>query len=314
MKGEEALESQKKLNPTIENIEEQVANKPSEDISEKELKEGHSFQVIKNQLIGAGAFSSVYLGKDNTLKGLEVAIKIEKNPPKHINFEAKVLKYLQGGIGIPKYFDFFSNELYSFLIMEKLSQDIKSFIKTQPKILESALINISMQMLTRLEFLHNKGFIHRDIKPDNFCLGSSKSNTLVYLIDFGLCKRYLTKEKTHIEFSENEQMIGTPKYASINSHLEVSLSRRDDLESLAYTIIFLFRRGSLPWDKVKALTLAEKNNKIMDLKIQTPEEDICQGLHQNLVKFLRYTKQLKFEETPDYKYLYNLLKEMYAKK
>lgn len=278
----------------------------------------HVFKIIKKHLLGLGSYASVYLGMDQKTNNKKVAIKIEKKPIKHLELESKIIKYLQGGIGIPKYYDYFIKEPYAFLIMEYLNQDIKMYIKNSIKnnikIPNSTKVNVSIQMLNRIEFLHSQGFIHRDIKPENFCMGSPDNNIIIYLIDFGLCKRYINNDKKHNIYNENENFVGTLKFASVNAHLGVSLSRRDDLESLAYSIIYLFNDGKLPWDKVNSKSFEERNNLIMEIKDEISSDAIYRGLDNNLSAFLKYTKTLKFEETPNYQYLHDLLQNIYLKK
>lgn len=110
---------------------------------------------------------------------------------------------------------------------------------------------LGIQVVERLEFLHSKGFVYRDIKPENFVMGLGKMSNLLYVIDYGLCKRY-KDEKTslHYPYREDRQLTGTIRYSSLNSHLGIEQSRRDDLESLCYMMIY-FVKGKLPWQGFK---------------------------------------------------------------
>jgi len=102
-------------------------------------------------------------------------------------------------------------------------------------------------MITRLESMHNNNFIHRDMKPDNFLMGLKGKAAVVYVIDFGLSKRYRDpKTGQHIPYRDGKSLTGTARYASVNTHIGIEQSRRDDLESIGYILLYLLK-GSLPW-------------------------------------------------------------------
>jgi serine/threonine protein kinase len=125
------------------------------------------------------------------------------------------------------------------------------------------------QILQRIEFLHTNHFLHRDIKPDNFLMGltQKKSQHIVYIIDFGLSKRYREpKTGEHIPYRDNKELTGTARYASVNTHLGVEQSRRDDCESIGYIMLY-FLKGSLPWQGLQGRTKEEKYNRIKDKKV-----------------------------------------------
>lgn len=180
---------------------------------------------------------------------------------------------------------------------------------------------IADQMLTRLEYVHSKNYIHRDIKPENFLIGLGKRSNQIFLIDFGLAKRFRDpKTHQHIPYKENRHLTGTARYASINAHLGIEQSRRDDLEGVGYVLIY-FVKGKLPWQGVSAQNKTEKYHKIMEKKIAVPVERLCLKTSSSrsvdsIVEFsnyMHYSRSLKFEDRPDYGYLRKMFKELIAK-
>lgn len=115
------------------------------------------------------------------------------------------------------------------------------------------------------------------------------------------------KTGLHIPYIDGKSLTGTARYASINTHLGIEQSRRDDLESLGYVLIY-FLRGELPWQGMKARTMKEKYEKIMEKKISSPIETLCKGFPDEFASFINYTRDLKFDDRPDYSYLRRLLK------
>jgi len=165
------------------------------------------------------------------------------------------------------------------------------------------------QMLERLELLHEKGVVHRDIKPGNFVLGRGSTSSCVYLIDFGLAHKYRSGG-VHIKYEENVPFRGTHRYASINAHMKIEQTRRDDLESLGYVLIY-FLKGGLPWQNLNV----ERNRRrqvIGDLKKNTSVHEITSDLPPEFAKYLNAVRNLEFEEKPDYKILRALFKKCYS--
>ncbi len=158
--------------------------------------------------------------------------------------------------------------------------------------------------------LPTSAFIHRDIKPDNFLMGLGRRSNVVYIIDFGLAKRYRDpKTHVHIMYRENKHLTGTPRYASINNHLGIEQSRRDDLESLGYVFMY-FLRGSLPWQGLRANTKKQKYQKIMEKKMDTPIDLLCKGFPDEFRIYFEYCRALRFADKPDYSYLRRLFKDL----
>jgi len=169
------------------------------------------------------------------------------------------------------------------------------------------------QCISRIEYVHAKSFIHRDIKPENFLMGIGKRGNQVNVIDFGLAKKYRDpKTHSHIPYRENKNLTGTARYASINTHLGVEQSRRDDMESLGYLMLY-FCRGSLPWQGLKAATKKQKYDRIMEKKMTTPTEVLCRGFPNEFAIYLNYTRSLRFDDKPDYSYLRKIFRDLFVR-
>ena len=166
------------------------------------------------------------------------------------------------------------------------------------------------QMIQRIEFVHSRFFIHRDIKPDNFLIGRNGLQYYIYLIDFGLAKRYRDpKTMRHIPYRDDKNLTGTVRYASSNTHKGIEQSRRDDLESLGFVLIY-FMKGTLPWQSIKAKTRQEKYDKIKEIKCSTTSSQLCEGLPEEFEQYFDSVRDLKFDERPDYTSLRKLFKSI----
>ncbi len=166
---------------------------------------------------------------------------------------------------------------------------------------------IGIQILDRLEFIHNKNIIHRDIKPDNFVIGLENKSHIIYVLDFGLSKKFRSsRTHQHIKFTVNKKLTGTARYASINALKGCEQSRRDDLEAIGYVLMY-FLRGSLPWQGLQIQKGEDRYKKILQKKKATTAEELCKGFPKEFVDYINYTRNLEFEADPDYKYLRNLL-------
>ncbi|KAH8620959.1 Protein kinase domain [Trypanosoma vivax] len=153
---------------------------------------------------------------------------------------------------------------------------------------------LAEQMIARVEFVHSKGIIHRDIKPDNFLMGTGKKGHHVYIIDFGLAKKYRdTRTHQHIPYREGKSLTGTARYCSINTHIGIEQSRRDDLEAIGYILMY-FLRGSLPWQGLKAHTKQDKYARISEKKQTTSIETLCKGFPAEFAACLHYNAQPAF--------------------
>ena len=256
------------------------------------------YLVIKK--IDEGSFGAIYLGQ-NIFTKEKCAIKIEprKIDEPLLEQEAYILFSLQGP-GLPKLISFGKTKFLSILIQSLLGPSLWSLLnKYHIKFTIKDVCMLSIQMLERLEFIHSKNYIHRDIKPQNFLMGIKEDINMVYLIDFGLSKKYRSKKGKHIKFCFNKNITGTPRYCSINALRGVEQSRRDDLESLFYVILF-FMRGNLPWQNLKIKSKMERFNAINQIKKNINYKILCKNLPKELYEFGNYIRHLKFEEEPDY--------------
>ena len=200
------------------------------------------------------------------------------------------------------------------MVMDLLGPSLEDlFTYCKRKFSLKTILMLADQMIQRVEYIHSRLFLHRDIKPDNFLIGVSKRQHYVYIVDFGLAKRYKDpKTGEHIPYKENKNLTGTARYASLNTHLGIEQSRRDDLECLGYVFLY-FVRGSLPWQGLKAKTKKEKYDGIRDKKLETSIEELCVGVPQEFAQYMNYCRSLKFEDRPDYGYLRKLFKDLFYK-
>jgi len=160
--------------------------------------------------------------------------------------------------------------------------------------------------------MHSKELLHRDVKPDNFLIGTKqrKDSSTIYAVDFGLAKRFVVpKTGVHIPYKDHKNLTGTARYASLNTHLGIEQSRRDDLESLGFVLMY-FLRGSLPWQGFTVKTKAEKYEKIKNKKIEATVEVLCKGFPEEFKEYLNYCRRLTFVEKPDYDYLKGLFQKV----
>ncbi|KAJ1421102.1 kinase-like domain-containing protein [Ochromonadaceae sp. CCMP2298] len=279
-----------------------------------ELRVGKKFRLGRK--IGSGSFGDIYHGT-NMATGDEVAIKLESVKSKHPQLlrETKIYRSLNGVVGIPSVRWFGVEGDYNVMVIDLLGKSLEDLFNDCGRRfnLKTVLI-LADQLLCRLEIIHTKCYIHRDIKPDNFLIGTGPRRHMVYVIDFGLAKLYRDpRTHRHVPYKEGKNLTGTARYASINTHMGIEQSRRDDLESLGYVLMYLLR-GSLPWQGLKAVTKKQKYDRILEKKISTSVEVLCKNYPTEFNSFFEHVKGLRFEDRPDYDYLKRLLRELFFRK
>lgn len=290
---------------------------------------------IWDESIGTGSFGEVYkCSRSDNINDL-VAIKVEKhsNPYRqlhheykvnrkkcvfchHINFIPhlfdfdKVYQKLKGGRGIPNVRFFGETDDYDYMVLDLLGPSLERlFDYCGRRFSACTTLMLADQILSLIEFVHEKEFIHRDIKPENLVLGTGIGGDRVFLIDFGLSRKFITTNGTHIPYKTDCSFIGTARYASINSQRRVTQSRRDDLESIGYVLVY-FLNGALPWQVKQRPNESHKQRKerILELKVSTPISKLCANLPIQLQWYLKYCRERVFDEKPNYVYLRKMLR------
>ncbi|KAM7490425.1 hypothetical protein LguiA_033346 [Lonicera macranthoides] len=265
--------------------------------------------------IGSGSFGEIFLATHVDTFEI-VAVKIENRQTKHpqLLYEAKLYSLLQGVSGVANIKWCGVDGEDNILVLDLLGPSLEDlFVYCGRKFSLKTVLMLADQMISRVELVHAKGFLHRDIKPDNFLMGLGRKANQVYIIDFGLAKRF--REPTtsrHIPYRENKNLTGTARYASCNTHMGIEQSRRDDLESLGYVFLY-FLRGSLPWQGLKAATKKQKYDKICEKKLSTPIEVLCKSHPVEFASYFHYCHSLTFDQRPDYGFLKRLFHDLFIR-
>lgn len=293
-----------------------TTNRKTDPLESLDLIVSDKYKICKH--IGSGAFGVLYEGRDIS-NGQKVAIKaINKKKVQNISIDREVKiyrKYLNNNekiCGIPVLYWFGTDStLGEIMVMDLLGPDLeKVFRFCNRKFSLKTTIMLAIQMLERLESLHNLHVIHRDLKPENFLLGVGPESKRVFLIDFGLSKPYIDRKTgLHIEFRSDAGMTGTARYCSVRTNTGWEQSRRDDLESLAY-ILSYFYIGSLPWQGLKVKN-TQKTRAILYVKQSTSADKLFEGMPLIFEEYLLYCQKLEFQEKPDYQLWINRFRQTF---
>lgn len=267
--------------------------------------------------LGSGAFGEVYAAIDVVTREV-VAAKTEKVRARDspLNYEQKVYKWLHGSDppvhGLPRHrwYGQCFNFNYNVFVMDCLGPSLEDRMhQCKGQLSLKAVLMIGIQALYRIQYVHDRSFVHRDLKPENMLMGINDNVSVVYIVDFGLAKRYRDEGTLrHKPFKDRKPFKGTARYSSINTHLGTEQSRRDDLESLGYIIVYLYK-GRLPWQGLQATNEYCKRAKICDKKKHVSLHQLCQGMPSQVVDYLRCVRNMRFEEEPDYRYLRKLFRK-----
>ena len=272
----------------------------------------NKYKLVKK--LGEGSFGMIF--KAESPEG-NFAFKFEKKRPNKrslLKNESLIMEYLKGK-GIPYIKLYVEEENYNIMIMELLGKSLEGLLKDSydNKLSIKTICLLGIEIIPILKFIHDKHIIHRDIKPDNFAVGS-EDPCQVYILDFGLAKKYRSsKTLKQNPMIKHSKLTGTARYASINALKGFEQSRRDDLESLGYVLAYLFR-GNLPWQGIAAKTKEEKYAKILNKKENIPPERLLKNEFPELVDYINYCKKLEYEDEPDYNYLSELFKNVLLQK
>ena len=332
-KNEESEEENNKENPKeINNIKEENKN-----INDNKPKNGNNIPASSNnsddepffknlifskykpiKKLGEGSFGKVYKAEYNSEY---YAIKFEDREEGQdlLQNEATIMSYLKGNPHIPKVRSYGFKGNYNILVMQLLDKSLEDIFNIRKKFSFKTGAMLAYQMISALQYIHEKHIIHRDIKPDNFVLGSGDLNAYLYLVDFGLAKKYRSsKTLKQYPYIKKKKLTGTARYASIHAMEEMEQSRRDDLEAVGYVLMY-FIRGNLPWQGLKLKSNEDRYKKILEKKKEISTEELCAEYPKVFYEFVKYSKKLGYAEEPKYEefknkfvnYIVNIKKEKF---
>jgi casein kinase 1 len=265
--------------------------------------------------IGAGSFGEIYAAEDTT-SHRRVAAKLENSRSKapQLAYESKLYGILAGGTGIPRMHWYGSDETHNIMVIDLLGKSLEDhFTHCRRRLSLKTVLMVADQMLTCVEYIHSKGFIHRDIKPDNFVMGLGSHANQVFIIDYGLAKKYRDQHThAHIPYVEGKSLTGTARYASVAAQRGCEQSRRDDLESLGFVWVYLLR-GSLPWMGLASRDEGKKYENICEVKSKTPFSQLCHGFPAEFVRYFETVRTLKFTEKPNYSELRRMFRNLFVR-
>jgi serine/threonine protein kinase len=249
--------------------------------------------------ISEGSFGSVFKAENiRTKENVAIKFEIKMDTIKSLKNEAKIYQYLGKRYGFPQLKMFGTTDKVNYLVIDLLGNSLSNTIVYFNKLSLKTTLLIGIQIINRVKVLHESQLLHRDIKPSNFLFGLEKDTNKLYLVDFGFSKRYIYNG-IHIEEKKITKIVGSPNFVSLNIHNHIEPSRRDDLESCIYIMLTMLF-GKLVWFDKSNL------NDIYKLKEQII---LIEEVPTFIKILLNYVRKMKFDETPDYNYIINVIIE-----
>jgi casein kinase 1 len=303
----------------------------------KYISEELKIDLVVKKKLGKGAFGVVYKGE---YKGQTVAVKVELSKKKDsLSKEFEIYRDLQltsedsttsSSTNLPQCLYYSCQREYRILVIQMMGKNLEHIKDKVSKFSPITTMNIACQMLTLLKYIHSKGIVHKDIKPDNmvtFC-DNGCGQGMISLLDFGMSTHYIGRDGKHIKNKDSKTIEGTIRYMSHHTHEGRKSSRRDDFQSLAYSLIY-FLKGELPWQGLVVIKNNNNNKKgggargegkeqkelkkenrsenenakrelIFKLKKEISTSELCKNLPPVFEKFLKYSNSLHFDEKPSY--------------
>lgn len=250
--------------------------------------------------LGSGGYGQVVAAHNsNTLKNF--AIKISEDR-KSLKKEYKILKILQKNEDFMKVYEYGSQGNFDYIVLDLFGKNLQ--YKSNDYLLSLKTVSaIGLEILSKIEKIHNLDIIHKDIKPSQFLLSHDQKK--IFLVDFGISTFFRVNNK-HKIFKTKCRFKGSVLFSSINTHLGFRLSRRDDLESLAYSLLYLIR-GELPWKILENINSSKYIKVILNQKLNIKRDYLFRGIPAEFESFFLYCRKLLYDQTPNYSYLKSLL-------
>jgi len=275
---------------------------------------GKNYQLISK--IGQGSFGKIYIA-EHILTKEKFAVKLEESNCRvpQLLFESRLYQVLSHGINVPRLHYYGIEMENNVMVIDLLGKSLEElFNLCDRKFSLKTVLMLADQMISSIEFIHQMCYIHRDIKPDNFVMGVGKNSNQVYIIDYGLAKKYIDNDTNeHILFSGGKSLTGTARYASVNALSGCEQSRRDDLEALGFVLVY-FLQGQLPWMGIIGKDRQLKYSKICEQKKSTSFESLCKGLPNEFLVYFQEIRSYSFTQKPNYIGLRKLFRELFLRK